>query len=196
MRFLVLLLFFLCLSFAVAPNSFAQVKFEKLVVQSFPPEIRANKQRWYLKHLTAMKETPIYNLPPESDKFVFRLLWLRSFHHPVCVKVEKSGESPAALLGKELSGAGGYAPGELIVNRKTEMSSESYDHLRDMLKSANFSEQPTDQDSDANDGAQWIFELNDKGKYHIVDAFGGGTVRDVGIYLLKEAKLLPDKHVY
>ncbi len=122
MRFLFLSLFLVSFSFAVAPISFAQVKVEKPVVQSFPSEIRSSKQRWYSKHLTAMKEAPIYNLPPASDKFVFRLLWLRSFHHPVCVRVEKNGESPAALFGKELSGAGGYAPPSVSIISETVLA--------------------------------------------------------------------------
>jgi len=165
--------------------------------QSTFSEIKEFSQRWYSKHLKAMKEVPIYNSQKASERFVFRLLWLRSFHHPVCVKVEKNGYSPAVLVGNELSGKGGYGPGELVVDRKTEMSAKSYDQLRELLKSAKFAEQPIDQDkTNVDDGAMWIFEMSDKGQYHIVNSFGDGAIRDIGIYLLKEAQLLPGKHVY
>lgn len=197
MKFFILCLFSFALSILLVSASHSQAKVEEVFPKYFPSEIKEFSQRWYSKHLKAMKEVPIYKAPAASEKFVFRLLWLRSFHHPVCVRVEKNGDSPAILVGKELSGKGGYGPGELVVDRKIEMSAKSYEQLRDLLKSSKFAEQPIDQDkTDVNDGAMWLFEMNDKGQYHIVNSFAGGAIRDIGIYLLKEAKLLPEKHVY
>jgi hypothetical protein len=53
------------------------------------PDIDAFIREWFSKHLTAMAEPPLPHLAA-SGLEVYRFLYLRSFHHPVMVRVQES----------------------------------------------------------------------------------------------------------
>lgn len=163
----------------------------------FSPVIGEHKQLRYGKYLKAMDEKPLWNLSRPNNKYVFRLVWLRSFHHPIFVRIEKTDGGNCVLYARELSGAGGYAPGVVTVARTSIVGEKTFDAFLEKVSQLSFFEQPTNQDdSEASDGATWIFEINDHGKYHILDTFSGGKSKVLGLFLLREAKLLPEKHVY
>ena len=172
----------------------AKTTWDKMKMQYFPPfpqSVGSFRQSWYSKHLAAMHEEPLWSLPNQTNNFTFRFLWLRTFHHPICVRVNAKDYGVPVLLAKELDGAGGYSPGKLIVDRKSEMDSEAYKNLQAELKAGDFFHQPQDQNSLCCDGAQWIFEANDHGHYYVVDVWGGESLKNLGIMLLKAADLLP-----
>lgn len=136
----------------------------------FPRQISEFCQRWYGGQLSAMGEARIYKLAKPDGRFVFRFIWLRTFHHPICVRIEHSKDGKTVLYGKELNGAGGYEPGILITDRKIELTAQQYEGLKRKLASVNFVQLATEEkDRGGNDGAQWIFELNDNGRYHVID---------------------------
>lgn len=56
----------------------------------FPTDAVSKFQtEWYSKHLAAMKEASLY--ASENDAVEsYRFLWLRSFHHPVAVRIWKT----------------------------------------------------------------------------------------------------------
>jgi hypothetical protein len=64
------------------------------------------RNHWYSQQLEAMAE-PV--LKPGGDSKVYRFAWLRSFHHPVAIRVV-DGDAHCTLHAIELDGAGGYAP--------------------------------------------------------------------------------------
>jgi len=88
------------------------------------PEIDALIREWFSKHLTAMAEPPLPHLAATGLE-VYRFLYLRSFHHPVVVRVQETAEGHVLVV-KELDGLGGYEPGKLIVDRQRRLDSAEW----------------------------------------------------------------------
>ena len=141
--------------------------------------------RWYTEHLAAMGEPSLYfAYDPTGESY--RFLWLRSFHHPVAVRVWSSGDEHFLVV-KQLDGAGGYAPGRLSVNRTRPLSKDEWDEFVRLLDGICYWQLPTEDSRLGNDGAQWILEGVKDGRYHIVDRWSpdGGDYRAACLYLLK-----------
>lgn len=156
----------------------------------------APTERWYGGQLCAMREEL---LARSSADEAYRFLWLRSFHHPVAVRVEASGGT-AALVAVELDGTGGHEPG--TVERRTErsLSKEEWTTLVVAINAATFWDAPTeDPGAKVEDGAQWIIEGRRQGRYHVVERSspGAGPVRAAGEAFLRAAHLsLPPDEMY
>ena len=61
---------------------------------------------WYSEHLAAMGEPSLSKLAAQDrDALVYRLLWLPSFHHPVCVRINRTA-AEIKLRVKVLDGKG------------------------------------------------------------------------------------------
>ena len=73
-----------------------------------------NCDRWYPPYLTAMKELSLWDRSKASETESYRFLWLRSFHHPVALRLDVASDGRGVLVVKVLSGQGGYDPGNLI----------------------------------------------------------------------------------
>ena len=148
---------------------------------------------WYSKHLTAMDEAPLYSLD-NAEQETYRFLWLRSFHHPVAVRIWKSGTDQFISV-KELSGAGGYEPGNFILAEQRRLAPAEWDTFTRLLRHSCYWELPAeDTDAAGFDGAQWILEGIRGGRYHIVDRWSptGGSFREACLYALKLSGLKID----
>lgn len=141
---------------------------------------------WYGKHLAAMGESSLLDID-NADTETYRFLWLRSFHHPISIRIERRGYT-FGLKAVELSGSGGYEPGKIRQTDDVVISSDQWCRLMTLLNKAKFWEQPTSSDSSlGRDGAQWILEgVNDE-RYHIVHRWSPSddAFRETCIYLLE-----------
>lgn len=142
---------------------------------------------WYGKHLRAMSEPALWK-ESKSGAESYRFLWLRTFDHPIAVRVEQTG-STATLFLKELNGAGGYDPGQLIATKSVVINPEEWCAFIKKLERANYWNSPLHQDGDGLDGAQWIVEGVREGRYHVVDRWSpeSGAFREACTYLLELA---------
>ena len=143
---------------------------------------------WYGKHLKVMREPSMLDqLRPEE---VYRFLWLRSFDNPIAVRVERSDRG-INLFMKELSGSGGYDPGEIILNRFIALDQREWCGFMEKLEQADYWNLPLEEHDDGNDGAQWILEGVREGRYHAVDRWSprDGEFREACIYLLELAQV-------
>lgn len=140
---------------------------------------------WYGKHLRAMGESSLLNVD-NPDTETYRFLWLRSFHQPISVRVERRGYS-FHLEAVELSGTGGYEPGKILQTDDVVIHSDQWCRLMTLLDKAKFWEQSTSSDSSlGRDGAQWVLEgVNDE-RYHIIHRWSptDDSFREACIYLL------------
>ncbi|MHB8486734.1 MAG: hypothetical protein ACYDCM_13555 [Candidatus Acidiferrales bacterium] len=129
---------------------------------------------WYSRQLKGLEEPSLWALS-RNDKHtvVYRFLWLRTFHHPVAIRVIVAPDGTGELITKVGGGAGGYAPGPLIENQMKKLSTIEVKYLLDQVNGAHFWELPTEEKKRNThiefDGAQWIFEGIQDGNYHIVD---------------------------
>jgi hypothetical protein len=148
---------------------------------------------WYSRHLKAMSEVSFLNTTSEETES-YRFLWLRSFNHPIFVRVERRQNS-IQLFFKELDGAGGYEPGKVI--RKTELflDKEKWEEFIALLEEADYWKLPSDINEGGLDGAKWILEGVKDGHYHIVERWSPeqDKFQAVCIYLLKLSGVEVDK---
>jgi hypothetical protein len=148
------------------PNSY----FPKL---AFDEEKDASEfsSAWYSSHLRAMGEPSLWALARKNQTAsVYRLLWLPSFHHPVCVRISSTAGG-ARLHVKVLDGAGGFRPGLVAIERNIMLPEHEWNNLNRYLKQAGFWKMPTRPEDDlgVEDGAQLILEGVQAGTYHVVD---------------------------
>lgn len=143
---------------------------------------------WYPRHWDAADEPSLYeqsSVPAPAGKSTLRFTWLPTFHHPVIVRIERSGRE-AQLVAKQLSGEGGYEPG--IVERKLTraLSTTEIAKLDAILSTTNVLEQRATDCDGGLDGSRWIVEGVDRNGYHFVNRWlpQEGPVRDFGDFAL------------
>ena len=140
-------------------------------------------RRWFSEQLRAMGEP---SLSCGTAGRVYRFTWLRSFDHPVAVRVTDSG-SRGRLDAIELDGAGGYAPGKPLRRKSFVLGKKSMAKLRATMAAA--WELSATEPSSGRDGAEWIIEVAEDGRHHAVLRWSPeqGPVRDLGLRLLSES---------
>lgn len=124
--------------------------------------------KWYSKHLFAMKEPLLFN--KKVTKVVYRFTWLRTFHKPVAIRIEKEN-SKYKVYWKMLSGAGGYEPGEIIVEKSKAITKTEWLKFIDLVKKSNFWKMDLGRISIGNDGSEWILEGVNQTDYRAVSVW-------------------------
>jgi hypothetical protein len=153
---------------------------------------------WYSKALKAMDEGPLCSRSNEEESY--RFLWLRSFDHPIAIRVQRFGSNRLVVV-KELERS---RSDEVAGNLKTfsfPLSDEEWNLITLNLDHACFWQMPTSKEIMMNDGAQWIMEGYREGRYHVVDRQSpeDGAYRDACLYLLRAAHVLgtiPKSRIY
>jgi hypothetical protein len=142
---------------------------------------------WFSQELRAMNEPSILSLDPTSE--VYRFLWLRSFHHPVAVRVWRTRDE-YFMSAIEMSAAASRA-GKGFKRTSRRLTPEEWFTLTDKLEELCFWTFEDDQRVRANDGAEWIMEGLSEGRYHLIDVQSPtvGSYRDACLYFLKISDL-------
>jgi hypothetical protein len=135
---------------------------------------------WYSEQLRAMAEPSLSCGTPGR---VYRFTWLRSFHHPVVVRVTDFGNR-GRLDAVELDGSGGDEPGSPLRRKSYVLGKKSMSRLRTAMAPA--WDTPSTGPSNGRDGAEWILEVADAGRHHALVRWspGDGLVRELGLRLL------------
>jgi enterochelin esterase family protein len=152
------------------------------------------RREWYSRHLYGMQEPSLSQDKAKAD-VVYRFVWLRSFHHPISVRVEKTGSS-IDLYAVELDGAGGYDPGRILRKTQKVLPVADFEKLADRLGKPEFWQRKARENG--LDGAEWILETTQNGRYQVAVEWSpkSGEFRDVCLVFLELAGLLPMDRVY
>ena len=169
----------------------------------FPPNIFSTGDEhhafiadWYGNHLAAMEEPSLLELAHNPEAHVYRFLWLRTFHQPIAVRLMVEAGEKGMLVSKRLDGAGGYEPGNLVVNETRPISAKQVENWLSRLDDMRYWTMPTVEEGSVGvDGAQWIIEGVRNGKYHLVDRWNPdtGAFRDACLWLLSLADVPIDE---
>ncbi len=154
---------------------------------------------WYSHQLAALDEPPIYNQNSDIGIQIYRFIWLRTFHHPISLRIEINDKEHAVLYIKETDSAGGYDPGKIKIKGKKELSPVEVRKFLVTIDENEFWSLPRTGESDGLDGAQWIIEGLSEGKYHVVERWSPdeGNVREIGLFFLKMSDLnVNDDEIY
>jgi hypothetical protein len=162
----------------------------------FPPRALGDDadfiERWYGEELTALKEKPLCCGTTDS-RTVVRFTWLRSFHHPVTIRLFQSGGGRWMLTTKIARGAGGYEPGHLTTNETRALKANEADQILSLVgpRTAYWKLSGTEKNEPSSDGsilihtdgAQWVIEVLDRGAYHVVDRWSpeSGVIHEIGM---------------
>lgn len=144
---------------------------------------------WYAAQLCAMGEGPL--TAPSKGGERIRFLWLRSFHPGIAVRVDH-GVRGTTLIAIELNGAGGYAPGTVARRVERSVSPEEWTTLQQALAESALWNLRTSERNEGRDGAQWIVEIAEHDRYHVVDRWNGGAIEPLGRLLLELSQLAPE----
>lgn len=131
------------------------------------PDLHAFKDQWYVSHLLAMQEQPLY--PPAPDQtLVYRLLFLPTFRQPAVVRLSEAGGAWRSVC-KQSDGRGGYFPGQLVGEAERELSSAEARQFARLLERVGFWDMPSSEDTAGLDGSRAVLEGARVGEYHVVD---------------------------
>jgi hypothetical protein len=152
---------------------------------------------WYTKHLRAMSEPSLScGLAHEED--TYRFTWLRTFHHPISVKISRT-KSQIRLEAKELSGAGGYEPGKILRKTNKILTSAQWQDVLSSVEKANFWNDKPKVTSLGLDGAQWIYEARRGTTYRVIERWtpDDKNYRNLGLTMIKLAGWsIAEKEIY
>jgi hypothetical protein len=132
----------------------------------FPPTFDRFRSEWYGKHLVAMDEPSLFELAASGGS-ALRFLWLRTFHHPIAVRLHRS-EGIVKLVALRLTGQGGYEPGTIDVRIERDVDEADWIRVEAALDAARFDD-PAPEVGLGADGAQWIVERARGGEYRMLD---------------------------
>jgi hypothetical protein len=153
-------------------------------------------QRWYGKHLAAMNEPSLSCSRPTTSE-AYRFVWLRSFHEPWAIRVERTATG-AHLFAVETDGRGGYGAGRPSDTISRELDSSGWNSLAACIQSADFWQMPLDEERSGFDGAEWIVEGLRGGEYRVISRWspGSGSFHDLGRCFIRLARLEDVAPVY
>jgi hypothetical protein len=155
--------------------------------------------RWYSKHLRAMNEPSLSVDSKDKTLVAYRFLWLRTFHHPIAIRLTIRSDGTGLLTGKMTSGHGGYEPGTLSQNNSFEVSKSQIQQFLDLLQKTAFWTLQTENGEVGDDGAVWLLKGVQGGNYHVVDRWSPAKddFSRVCLYLLELSKIsVPGKEIY
>jgi hypothetical protein len=141
---------------------------------------------WYSSQLRSLKEPSLLTLSKVPSSETYRFLWLRTFHHPVAIRIDVKLDGTSVLTTKIADGAGGYKPGNLTEDKTAVLTKEETQGFLRRVEQLHFWDIPSRDDSrGSNDGAQWIIEGVKGDHYHLVDRWTPkvGAVRELGMFL-------------
>lgn len=168
----------------------------------FFPGIDAFHGEWYGKQLQALQEQSLCCNSTERGRVV-RFVWLRSFNHPVVIRLNESTNGSWSLVTKVGSGAGGYDPGTLLSQEQRTLSADQVAAMRSLFNPTSWfwstasaettttvAKCPRDPGKECvtigGDGSQWIVEVRDGDRYHYVDRWSpkDGPMRALGEHIM------------
>lgn len=154
---------------------------------------------WYSKMLFALHEPTLFNNQDTTE--AFRFTWLRTFHKPLSIRINKI-RGKCVLTLKIAEGSGGYEAGKLIKDTSFFVTMNEWKNIVSKTSAINFWNLKSSVDDGGKDGAEWILEGKNRSKYHFVsrwtpDATRYKEFKDCCDYLRQLSGLqLTDKEVY
>jgi hypothetical protein len=150
----------------------------------------SDERRWMkqnAQYLAALRESSLCKSSKQEFSQSYRFIWLRTFHHPVAVRLDIERNGIAVLTTKITSGRGGYSPGSIILNRHRQLTKKQTALFLKQIDALGFWALPRIDEpfSVGNDGAEWMIEGIKDSEYHVVHRWSpkDGPVRDIGLAL-------------
>ncbi len=155
-------------------------------------QLSKNREDWYSRELRNLGEPSLLENSTNKSAQVYRFLWLRSFRHPVAIRLDILPDGMGLLTAKMASGADGHEETKLVLNDEQQLTKKQVDwFLRVVEKEGFWDLKAFDHSVMGADGAEWIIEGAKEGRYHVVDRWSPekGPVYSLGMAMLRMSKL-------
>lgn len=119
---------------------------------------------WLKVQLSALTEPCLYNLSIPEKYEVYRFTWLRTFDHPIAVRVVKSCEK-YNIYWKTGKGSGGYEPEGIKECGKRELTKKEWEEFKEAFERIKFEALPHSDYQPSCDGATWTLEKANSNHY-------------------------------
>lgn len=142
------------------------------------------RAQWYGSFLNAFREPSLWERSKQSPVAQsYRFTWLRTFHHPVVIRIDVRPDGICELTAKVGLGAGGYDPGMLIRNETRPLTREQSEWFLNQVNLEFWNLPKEDAKTGGLDGSQWVIEGVKNGQYHIEDRWSpdAGPIHDLGL---------------
>ena len=122
-------------------------------------EIESGKgtAEWLEVQLSNLKESCLFNKVNQPNSTIYRFTWLRSFHYPIAIRIERQ-DNKTLLFWKVGKGAGGYEPKGLKETGKKKLSHKEWERFEKLVVESNFDSLPNKNYVLMADGATWTLE--------------------------------------
>jgi hypothetical protein len=160
------------------------------------------KTEWYSSKLAALHEASLWQVSQQQPSIeTYRFLWLRTFHHPISVRVTVTAGGVGVLEARETNGYGGFPrSGELIRDDKRRLSTAEMDLFFSKLDALHVWTSRNNNEYAGPDGGQWVLEAVRSGQYRILDVWnpeGSEPMRSFGLEMLNLARIkVPPPEIY
>lgn len=119
---------------------------------------------WLELQLSDLKEDCLYNKELKQNSIIYRFTWLRSFHYPIAIRIEKV-ENEIMLYWKVGKGASGYEPEGLKKSGKKKLRLKKWIEFEEIVKTSSFDTLPNEKYIPMTDGATWTLERKKHGSF-------------------------------
>jgi len=165
------------------------------------PSVNRSTSDFYARHLAGLREPSLLEMKKSPSSESYRFLWLRSFLHPVAVRLDVKPDGSAVVTAKIGSGAADLKAGALTNNTSKSLTAEQVRSFLALINDSGFWTLPTHLDgSGGADGAEWIIEGVKNGKYHVVARWSPeeGPIRRLGLILALDLAHIhiPKREIY
>jgi hypothetical protein len=141
---------------------------------------------WYSNELKILEEPSLLQLSKTPSAESYRFLWLRTFHHPIAIRLELRNDGIGILSTKVATGSSGFPqkgahPLENISRPLTREQTQSF--LERINRVGFWTVQKESEDQGGEDGAEWIIEGVKQGNYRVVRRWSPteGPVHELGL---------------
>ena len=157
---------------------------------------------WYSHELRILEEPSLVKQASNASSESYRFLWLRTFHHPVAVRVDLRPDGTGVVTIKVADGGAGFPRSSvhLIEDISRPLLREQAKAFLAQIKRGNFWSIGSVPNENGLDGAEWIVEGVQHGKYHVVQQWSPkeGPIHDLGLMFVFGMALMdvPKDQIY
>ncbi len=161
----------------------------------FKIRMAEGQSEYTTEQLKSMEEPSL--LSPQNGLDIYRFTWLRTFHNPIAVRIEKKKDK-IYLYWKVGKGAAGYGAKGLKRKGKRKISIDDWKKFESLVENAKYKELLNDYYVPVTDGAMWTLEHSTTTDYKAKTSnHPGKQFSEACLYLIKLAKIkIKEKDIY
>lgn len=149
------------------------------------------------RQLADLEEECLFDRQLNLGEEIYRFTWLRSFHHPIAIRIENTNNK-IFLYWKVGKGNGGYEPKGLKKSGKKKLSLTDWENFQVSVAESKFDSLPNRNYIPSLDGASWTLERKTSNgfKAHYTNS-PYGYFEEACLFLVRKTSIrIKENHIY